>query len=57
MLFYNPTTGDVDEWQIFNGHWAGSIGLGAHPGSGWGIAGIGDFNGSLVSDILWHQFV
>jgi hypothetical protein len=39
-----------------NGHWAGTISLGAHPGSAT-IAGVGDFNGGGTSDILWHQFV
>jgi hypothetical protein len=46
--------GDVDEWLINNGQWAGSIDLGTHPGN-FQIAGIGDFTGSGTSDILWHS--
>jgi hypothetical protein len=43
ILFYNPNSGDVDEWNIANGAWAGSVDLGVHPGSGWQIAGTGGF--------------
>jgi probable HAF family extracellular repeat protein len=53
ILWYNPATGDVDEWLIANGHWAASIDLGSHPGN-YQIAGIGDFTGTGTSDILWH---
>ena len=57
MLWFNPATGNTEEWLIDNGHWAGSISLGAHPGSGWNVGGIGDFTADGTSDILWHQFV
>ena len=53
ILWQNPTTGDVDEWQINNGQWAASVDLGSHPGSGWQIAGTGDFFGNGTDDILW----
>jgi hypothetical protein len=53
ILWQNPTTSNVDEWQLSNGKWAASVVLGSHPGSGWQIAGIGDFTGNSISDILW----
>ena len=39
-----------------NGHLAETVVFGVYPGSTQ-IAGVGDFNGSLTSDVLWHQFV
>jgi hypothetical protein len=53
ILWQNPTTGDVDEWQLSNGQWSASVDLGSHPGAGWSIAGIGDFFGNGIDDILW----
>ena len=53
ILWQNPTTGDVDEWQIANGQWVNSVDLGSHPGTGWSIAGVGDFFGNGRDDILW----
>ena len=53
ILWYNSSTGDVDEWQLSGGKWTASVDLGAHPGSGWIIAGVGDFNSDLVDDVLW----
>jgi FG-GAP-like repeat len=53
ILWYNSTTGDVDEWQIAEGQWAASVDLGSHPGSGWTIAGVGDFFGNGNDDVLW----
>jgi hypothetical protein len=50
-----PRTGDVDEWLIGNGKWAGSVDLGNHPGSGWQISGVGDYNGNRTSDVLWSN--
>ena len=44
ILWQNSATGNVDEWQITNGHWAASINLGTHPGNN-PIAGVGDFTG------------
>ena len=53
ILWQNPTTGDVDEWQLSNGQLAANVDLGSHPGSGWQIAGIGDFTGNGIDDVLW----
>jgi hypothetical protein len=53
ILWNNSSTGDVDEWQIANGQWAGSVDLGTHPGSGWTISGVGDFFGNGREDVLW----
>ena len=53
ILWYDPTTGDVDEWQLSNGKWAASVDLGSHPGSGWTVAGVGDFTGNGIDDVLW----
>jgi hypothetical protein len=53
IIWYNSSTGDVDEWLINNGQWAQSIDLGTHPGN-FQIAGLGDFNGDGTNDILWH---
>ena len=56
ILWFNPSTGDTDEWLINNGQWAGSIDLGPHtPSSGWNVAGVGDFNGAGNASILWHS--
>lgn len=54
ILWYDTTTGDVDEWKIANGQWSGSIDLGAHPGNGPQIMGIGDFSGGGTSAVLWN---
>jgi hypothetical protein len=52
ILWYNPSTGDTDEWQLVNGRWAASVDLGSHPGN-YQISGIGDFNGDGTDDVLW----
>jgi hypothetical protein len=57
LLWYNPATRLVEEWLMSNGRWAGSVTVGTHPDAGASIAGVGDFNGSLMSDVLWHHFV
>jgi hypothetical protein len=54
IIWYNPSTGDVDEWKIANGQWAGSVDLGTHPGN-FQIAGMGDFTGDGTNGILWHS--
>lgn len=58
ILWQNSTTGAVTEWLgTSNGGFtsnqaiAGSNGL----GSGWQIAGVGDFNGDGISDVLWRN--
>ena len=57
ILWFNPTSGDTDEWQLSNGQWAGSVDLGAHPansnGNGFQIAGIGDFFDNGRDGVLW----
>jgi hypothetical protein len=52
VLWYDPTTGHVDEWRMLNGQWNGSIDLGTHGGA---PAGIGDFNGDGTDDVLWRN--
>ena len=54
VLWYNPTTRDVDLWTISNGHWAGSTDIGPHP-AGWQPAGVGDFNHDGTCDVLWYN--
>ena len=54
MLWFNPTTRDVDLWKISNGQWAGSVSIGPHP-AGWQPALSGDFNGDGTSDVPWHN--
>ncbi len=39
--------------EIANGQWSASVDLGSHPGTGWTIAGVGDFTGNGIDDILW----
>src|SRR5437763_1106816 len=55
VLFFNPSTGNVDEWKLVAGKWTGSVNVGSHPGAGWAIAGTGDFNGDGTSDVLWFN--
>ena len=52
ILWYDPSTGDTDEWQLANGQWSASVDLGSHPGS-YQIAGLGDFFGNGRDDVLW----
>ena len=54
MLWFNPTTRDVDLWKISNGQWAGSVNIGTHP-AGYQPTLSGDFNGDGTSDILWYN--
>jgi hypothetical protein len=54
VLFYNQNTGDLDEWLIANGKWAGSIDLGVHPGS-YQVAGVGAFTSNNTTDVLFTQ--
>ena len=54
MLWFNPTTRDVDLWKISNGQWAGSVDIGTHP-AGLAAGVIGDFNGDGTSDVLWYN--
>ena len=45
---------DDMKWLLQNGHWVGSVSLGAHP-AGWSPAGTGDFNHDGHLDILWRE--
>lgn len=54
ILWYNPSSGDVDEWTIANGQWTGSVDLGTSS-SGGSISGVGAFTGSQSSDVLWYN--
>jgi VCBS repeat-containing protein len=53
VLWRDPTTGRVDEWQMVDGHWAKSIDLGATKDANWTVAGIGDFEHTGTAQILW----
>jgi hypothetical protein len=47
---------DMDNETILSNHPATHHGGGAiNPGSDWQVAGIGDFNGDGLSDILWQS--
>ena len=52
VLVQNPTTGDIQEWLMANTAWAGTVDLGVHP-TDYRIAGIGDFFGNGIDDVLW----
>ena len=56
VLFYNPSSGDVDEWIFTNGQRTAIVDIGFHPGgSAWQAAARGDFNGDGNSDLLWYN--
>jgi acid phosphatase len=54
VIWRNSSTGQVDEWRMSKGNWAGSIDLGGR-GTDWTIAGAGDFNHDGADDILWRR--
>ncbi len=54
ILWHNANSGDVAEWQVSNGHWAGSVDFGGTPG-GLQIAGAGNFFGNGTSGVLWFN--
>jgi len=54
LVWYNPTTNDIDIWKLANGQWAGSSDVGSHP-AGYQPAGFGDFNHDGATDILWFN--
>jgi hypothetical protein len=54
VLWFNPTTGDVDLWKMQDGHWAGSVDIGLHP-LGWQPIGIGDTDGNGIADVWWRE--
>jgi len=61
ILFRNSATGQIDEWKMDHGQWAGSVFLGAHaqtqsqPATDWQVAGIGDLNHDGIDDVFWHD--
>lgn len=56
ILFYNSSTGSVGEWLMnSSGQVASSQTLGSLAGSGWSVAGTGDFSGTGTSDILFYN--
>ena len=55
-LLWQDSSGNLAIWQINGTQIVQTAGLGNVPaGSGWSIAGIGDFNGDGFIDILWRQ--
>jgi len=54
VLWRDPTTGNLDEWHIVNGQWAGSTPLGTH-GADWVVAGLGDLDGDGTANVLWRN--
>jgi hypothetical protein len=60
ILWRQSTTGALADWQMNGATISSSAnftsqGKAVTPDSTWSIAGIGDFNGSSTSDILWRQ--
>jgi hypothetical protein len=55
VLWRSPSTGQVDEWVLYNGHWFRSQDLGATKPANWQLAGTGDFDGDGISDVLWRD--
>ena len=61
ILWFDSTTGDVNEWQLANTQWAAGPDLGSHPanstdGASYQIAGTDastDFTGNGRDDVLW----
>jgi hypothetical protein len=56
MLFQNNSTGGVAIWEMDGngGNIAAKSGVGSvGPNSGWQVAGVGDFNGDYMNDLLW----
>ena len=54
VVWYNPTTNNVEIWLLQNGQWAGSVDIGTHP-AGSVAVGVGDFDHNGVSDIMWRD--
>jgi hypothetical protein len=55
VLWRNPSTGQVDQWQMQGGRWSKSIDLGATKPANWQLAGVGDFDGDGTSDVVWRD--
>jgi len=54
LAWLNPTTGDVDIWELANGQWSASSDVGSHP-AGYQPVGFGDYNHDGTSDVLWFN--
>ncbi len=55
-VLWQDSSGNLAIWQINGTQIVQTAGLGNVPaGSGWSVAGIGDFNGDGFIDILWRQ--
>ena len=54
IVWYNSTTGNVDIWQILNGHWSASVDVGSHPPDGHPLASAISITIG-PSDIAWYN--
>ena len=55
ILWRNPSTGELDDWQMNNGNWSRSVDLGSRTPD-WQIVGLGDFiSGDNNADIMWRN--
>jgi ELWxxDGT repeat protein len=62
VLWRNTNTGEVDTWLMSGPQVNGGSGAQISGGSGigfvssaWRFAGIGDFDGDGINDVLWHN--
>jgi hypothetical protein len=55
-ILWRDTSGTVDLW-LMNGAVIVSQHFHSTPGTGWVIAGVGDFNGDGHSDIFWRDTI
>ncbi|MGB9365809.1 MAG: FG-GAP-like repeat-containing protein [Xanthobacteraceae bacterium] len=54
LIWYNQNNRNTETWLLNNGHWAGSVDIGAHP-AGYFLAGTGDFNKDGTADLFWFN--
>ena len=56
VLLHNQTSGEVGAWLLQGGGAAnGWKTMGAAPAKTWKVAGVGDFDGNGLSDVLLHN--
>jgi hypothetical protein len=56
ILWQNSNTGEVRAWMMNGASVTSSITLGGSvPGSGWTLAGMGDFDGAGKTDLFWYN--